>query len=321
MSYYLYKLRFSTPVHIGDSRLASGLESAQLNLCADTLFSALCHTILRMDGVTGLDAFVDKVRTSGILLSDTFPYKQDTLYIPKPYMPSRTNGEVDLSKRKLMKKLSYIPLNLLHEFLHSVSGTGEFDPASVDNEFAAVSVDTKVNLSEEISRPYAVAGISFYEGCGLYGIIKAGEDDFNYLVRVLRILGLNGIGGKVSSGYGKFELFEYVKIDDSENHQHQLLKSLLEKGDAECYISLTTALPTDAELEQAVKGATYQLIRRGGFIYSTALEKPLKKQTQYCFSAGSVFQSRFSGDIFNVAVNAPHPVYRYLKPLFLGVNV
>lgn len=324
MSYYLYKLRFSTPLHIGESRLAAGLESAQLNICADTLFSALCHTILQMDGQQRLMDLVEKARAGDILFSDTFPYKGDVLYIPRPYMPSQTNREIDVARRKLIKKLSYLPLPMLDDFLGSISGKNDFDPQTIDNYFAESTVDTKVNLTGEEPSPYAVAGVSFYEGCGLYGIIKADQSQFAYLMKVMRFLGLGGIGGKISSGYGKFELEEAVPLDGTTANDSaggQLLKQLLEKQPSDYYIALTTSLPTDEELDQALTDATYKLVRRGGFMYSTDLTTPMKKQTQYCFCAGSVFKSRFQGDVYNVAHQAPHPAYRYLKPIFLGVDL
>ena len=60
MSYYLYKLQFTTPLHVGDSRLANGLESVQLNICADTLFSALCHTVLQLEGREALSLLLKR---------------------------------------------------------------------------------------------------------------------------------------------------------------------------------------------------------------------------------------------------------------------
>lgn len=321
MSYYLYKLQFTTPLHVGDSRLANGLESVQLNICADTLFSALCHTVLQLEGREALSAFVEKVRTNRILFSDTLPYKRDTLFIPKPFMNSRSEREVDASLKKLIKKLTYIPVEMIHSFMDSINGKEDFDIQSIDNDFAKGALDTKVNLTEEISRPYAVASVGFNDGCGLYGIVKAEESDMDYLIRLFKLLGLGGIGGKTSSGYGKFRLVESLCLDDAPaDSVYGTLLTLLANSESDYNISLTTSLPLDSELEQAVNGANYKLVRRGGFVYSTAMDKPLKKQTQYCFSAGSVFKSRFEGGVFNVGVNSPHPVYRYLKPIFIGVR-
>jgi len=319
MSYYLYKLQFTTPLHVGESRLANGLESAQLNICADTLFSAICHSIIGIEGEGALNAFVDKVRANNILFSDTFPYKQDKLYIPKPYITSKSNREIDISKRKLMKKLSYIPVETINTFLNSVAGKDIFDPETITNDFCLNTVDTKVNLTEG---PYSVASVSFFEGCGLYGIVKGEKPDIEYIINHLKMLGLSGIGGKISSGYGKFKVIDVINLEEEVNSQYGLLLSLLKNTNSDYYISLTTSLPTDSELERAIEGAAYKMVRRGGFMYSTKLNRPLKKQTQYCFYAGSVFRTRYEGDVYNVATkDAPHPAYRYLKPIFLGVNI
>ena len=39
----------------------------------------------------------------------------------------------------------------------------------------------------------------------------------------------------------------------------------------------------------------------------------------YVFAAGSCFKNEFEGDIYDVTNGGSHPVYRYAKPLFMGV--
>ena len=87
-------------------------------------------------------------------------------------------------------------------------------------------------------------------------------------------------------------------------------------------VLLSASLPREEELEQALEGATYQLVRRGGFVASdTYAETPQKKKTQYFFRSGSVFGHRFTGDLYSVGGFGEHPVYRYAKPMFLGVDL
>ena len=63
------------------------------------------------------------------------------------------------------------------------------------------------------------------------------------------------------------------------------------------------------------------MIRRGGFVASESYAKEfVKKRDIYAFKAGSCFGKRFEGDVFDVSVSGAHPVYRYLKPMFIGVN-
>lgn len=51
------------------------------------------------------------------------------------------------------------------------------------------------------------------------------------------------------------------------------------------------------------------------------VETPVKKQTQYFLTAGSVLQHTYQGELCDVGIGVPHPVYRYSKPLFMGVTL
>ena len=75
MNYFLYKLKFTTPVHFGKSDSAQSLFGSRLNVAADTLFSALCHTALEMGGTDQLDRLIEAAREGNLLLTDAFPWK------------------------------------------------------------------------------------------------------------------------------------------------------------------------------------------------------------------------------------------------------
>ena len=84
---------------------------------------------------------------------------------------------------------------------------------------------------------------------------------------------------------------------------------------------LSVAIPAEDEKE-AIKGSNYSLLRRGGFVQSeNYFETPLKKKVTYSFAPGSCFKKRFKGTILDVSNYGNHPVYRYGKPLFLGVDI
>ena len=64
------------------------------------------------------------------------------------------------------------------------------------------------------------------------------------------------------------------------------------------------------------------LIKRSGFISSqTYADTFRKKKELYCFKAGSCFSHKFDGDIFDLSEGGNHPVYRYAKPLMMGVDI
>ena len=68
-------------------------------------------------------------------------------------------------------------------------------------------------------------------------------------------------------------------------------------------------------------GGALQLARRGGFASTEWMETLIKKQTQYFLTAGSVLQRTYQGKLYDVGIGVPHPVYRYSKPLFMGVTL
>ena len=158
----------------------------------------------------------------------------------------------------------------------------------------------------------------FEDGCGLYFIAAfTSREIMESVARLMNLLGAEGIGGKISAGFGKFWLAEGVTLDGSEPACLQPLAKMLREKSASHYILLTSSLPTDDELPAAMENAQYTLIRRAGFVQSDRIFNPRKKRTQYFFAAGSVFGRKFDGDLYDVSENMPHPVY-YLAVLVVG---
>ena len=87
--------------------------------------------------------------------------------------------------------------------------------------------------------------------------------------RLLSALGMSGIGGKISSGYGSFTVEERIDLCAPFDAQTEWLHDALEKRDAKHQLLLTTSLPADDELEDALEGAQYQLVRRAGMCSPT----------------------------------------------------
>ena len=131
----------------------------------------------------------------------------------------------------------------------------------------------------------------------------------------------SGIGGRTSAGYGRFHLDgEPISLNTAEDASLRWMLQALERGTAP-YLLLTSSLPTGEEMDAALEGAAFQLARRGGFASTEWVETPVKKQTQYFLTAGSVLQHTYQGKLYDVGIGVPHPVYRYSKPLFMGVTL
>ena len=141
------------------------------------------------------------------------------------------------------------------------------------------------------------------------------------LKELFTLLGLSGIGGRTSAGYGRFHLDgEPICLNTAEDASLRWMLQALERGTAP-YLLLTSSLPTGEEMDAALEGAAFQLARRGGFASTEWVETPVKKQTQYFLTAGSVLQHTYQGKLCDVGIGVPHPVYRYSKPLFMGVTL
>lgn len=331
MNYCLYKLRFTTPLHAGSGESAKSLDSSCTTLCADTLFSALCHTALTAGGAPAVEKLCRMVDDGALSLTDTMPYCGEALYIPKPYIKAQKAAadEPSAEDRKAMKKLAYIPVSSLGEFFSSLRGAGRYDAKAHKTSFGESYITTKNSIErideKKNATPYSVGLFEFAEGCGLYFISALeNEDDTDFITMLIERLGLGGIGGKTSSGYGKFMMADDPNIlinDDYTTGDEKILIQMLEREEAPLYISLTTSLPRDEELDAALDGASYGVSRRGGFVFSDSFtDRPVKKRTQYFLSAGSVFAHKFSGGLYNVAEDGAHPVFRYGAPVFLGAD-
>lgn len=316
MKYVIYKMDFSTPVHFGNG----SLDDAKYLFLADTLFSALCIESLKISGEEGLNKLVSLSKENKLLFSDAMPYIGEMLYLPKPFVKIETEQNGDSVLKKQYKKLKFLPVNDLEDYLN---GNLDVEKANKEFKLGEEKINAKVVISrdETDNKPYSIGTFEFYkkdeqhEKSGLYFLVGyENSSDLDFVDELLYSLGYTGIGGKISSGYGKFIAIQ--------NEVDKNFLSLLDLENKNKFISLSSCLPKDDELENSLKGASYSLQKRSGFVASfTYSENFLKKRDLYTFSSGSCFNKTFSGDVFDVSNKGNHPVYRYAKPLFIGVNL
>lgn len=294
------------------------MSDAEVTFHADTLFSALCLEALHTK--EGLSYLYDKCISGKIRFSDALPYIGNTLYLPKPLinMERDEDEERNSAIKKALKKLKYIPADKFEEYMEEKLQ----DVREILDDFKKLGeceIRTNVCVDREKDpEPYHVGVYRFQEKNGLYVCgIFASEEDASCFSRLLQAVGLSGIGGRRSSGLGKFQV-EEIALEEIDVG-NQFISRLSQKY--EKYISLAASLPQDKELSKALEGSTYQLLKRSGFVYSTNYAETFqKKQTQYFFAPGSCFENQYKGDIYDVSGGGNHPVYRYGLPMFLGVK-
>ena len=183
----------------------------------------------------------------------------------------------------------------------------EFDEFGKKN----IKVSAAINNNDE-TVPYRVGEYYYNEGNGLYIIVGYDNDEELKEVEELIIsLGYSGIGGKRSSGLGRFD----IQIADDAD---ELLNMITEKS--RLYMTLSVSLPKECEITNSLSEAKYSIIKRSGFISSQVFDDRRKKDL-YVIAAGACVKNKYEGDIYDVADGGVHPVYRYAKPLFMGVNI
>lgn len=309
MQYCVYKLRFKTPVHFGTGRLTQ----SQLTIYADTLFSAFCKEALKIYGEDGIKKLYQLAKSDDFVLSDTMPYRGDILYIPKPIMPIKADKQGNSKLKKKFKKLQYIPMEDLKKYI-----SGDYIPEIASFGKSDIRANVKINSNAD-NEPYTIGIYNFgnpddAEEYGLYFIVGTSKNEINpFINEIINSLAYTGLGGKITSGLGKFD-YTYKDISDK-----NLIKTF--EGNYKLYMSLSVCMADEKEIDAIIPNASYELIKRSGFVASeNYAENPIKKQDFYCFKGGSCFDKKFQGNIFDVSTGGNHSVYRYAKPFLIGIK-
>ena len=306
MNYLIYELTFRTGVHFGENVLSD----SESTFCADTLFSALYMEALKTSPDEA-DRFLRFVAEDKLLWSDALPRIHDTVYLPKPYMPIEGTGPLqDTSVRKALKAMRHVPIGLFDRYMaggllpEQIKSTAALGKRETRSATAVRGVDEPL--------PYHIGVFRFNEECGLDILISyQDEENFALFDALMKSLSGSCIGGKRASGVGRFD-YQVKTVG----------QDLVDKLTAphSYYMSLSVCLPDENELASVLEGSYYMIRKRSGFVLSeTYAPESRRKKDLYVFAAGSCFSRRFSGSVADVSNRGTHPVYRYAKPLWLGV--
>lgn len=308
MKYRIYKLKFKAPVHFGQQ----SLDKSDYVFMADTLFSALFIEAIKSENNMA-EKFYNLVYHDKLIFSDALPYIDKELYVPKPIMRLEYTSEGDSKIKKAFKKLNYLPINRLTDYIN-----GRLDADDINMNFQKKFGEYEMRTVAAVRglekpSPYHIQSFRYNDNSGLYVIVGYENDEaYEVFDRYIKSVGYCGIGGKRSSGYGRFE----VRVSDITD---ELIDRLQNKYDK--YMNLSIALPADVELDKSICESEYSLIKRSGFTdVSVSNNDTKRKKDIFMFKAGSTFKNTFAGNIFNVASDNVQPVYRYGKAMWLGVR-
>lgn len=148
-----------------------------------------------------LSAELDALR-----ISDAMPWRGDSFYLPKPIAASTSPAELSTVERKAVKKFAWIPASKFDRYTASLhSGTYPLD--ELDQSFGQAYEQTKASVTDGAdAKPYFVGLYRLHAGCGPYVLCACeGNDQLKMLKELFTLLGLSGIGGRTSAGYGRLQ--------------------------------------------------------------------------------------------------------------------
>ncbi|OQQ80697.1 type III-A CRISPR-associated RAMP protein Csm4 [Ligilactobacillus salivarius] len=300
MEVQAYKLDFQT-VHFGNGNLNESIGSFNTS----RLYSALFLESLKLN----VDKeFLDLSKSDNFFLSDSFPLKDGEFYLPKPIgypkMPLISESTKEMQRNaKKSKKLQYIKYTDIEDYVKGNCDIGKLE--GISSFFSKSTVVTKKGID-----PYEV-GITNFK-TSLY-ILTIKHELLDMLMNSLQY---SGIGGKRSSGYGRFTV---EKLDIPNEFSKNIVINDSEYG---VYMTLNTSIPNNDELDVVLPTAEYLLEKSSGFAYSTASKSLLRKQDLYKFVVGTTLTKTYSGNIFDVRPDGfPHPVWNYAKGLFYKLPI
>jgi len=332
MSYYIYKLKFNTGVHFGLSD-GTGLEKTGISFPSDAFFSAVLSESVKLYGTEKLQKYLKMIEKGEFLISDMLPFKNHDLYIPKPFVfiekeDSQKKEKNITSDKKKLKKIRYIPVEKIDEYFEYLSTGGEIpfeEPKFGDyNLFIKNKIDEK---REEDTRLYSIETFHYSKDSGLYFILKCSDEIIGEFENILNSLGTTGIGGKRSSGYGKFSLFTdpiELYFDDDfpvESNSDLVIKKLLKK-ESKHFMILSSFKPREEEIESLKNGKSfYSIFKRSGFVTRrTYSENPQKRKEINMLKAGSILDYKPEGEVVDLNLHGNHSIYRVGKPIVMGVD-
>jgi len=308
-----------TPFHIG---LKEGtLEKTMCYIHSDTIFSAICNNYRLLYEKEELENLLRGFKDDPpFLISSAFPYSHDVLFFPTP-------KSIDVSKCverrdiKRFKKIEFISQKVVEDLTENnlVEHLREDNIVQgkllVSNE-EKERIDDKIWIEREVPRVsidrrssssniYYFGEVEYCKECGLYFLVNFREDAYkNKLNAAIRLMGDEGVGGDRSYGKGLFTI-EF--------------KDFSWNIDSGSFVTLSLYFPREDEIEM-VKNGYYEIIGRGGWVYSPD-EKGTRKKFVRMLSEGSTFKGdkTYYGGVVKVG-EGKHDVYRYgyAFPLYIG---
>jgi len=328
----IYKLHFSTPLHLGDAR--DDYSVSMKSIYSDTLYAALTSCLAKIG-----KSIPDK-GDLGFTISSLFPFYQKdknskaVYFFPKGYKKSEvSNNQVEeLITAKDIKKIQWIDTDYFEERISSNDNIytdkdsiqGEYlTRKEIDKNFIHSEISPRVTVSRtsgEDATPFYMDRLYFKGNSGLYFLVQG---DTNLLDVAIDILQYEGIGTDRNVGNGFFTFSkDEIELEIPENSNYAM--------------SLSLFIPESKEqLNGMLSGEKvgYDFVRRGGWI-TTPPFNSLRKSAIHAFMHGSVFslentdKVQIKGRMVDLKPQLSddeqklnHSIWRNGKALFIPVKI
>jgi CRISPR-associated protein Csm4 len=327
----IYKLHFTTPIHIGDNRddYSISLKTVQ----SDAMYAAITACLAKLGESIPDDGDL------GFTISSLFPFYQDkkadrsqedtaVYFFPKPLKQKLPKLE-NVDNAKKIKKVSWIDKGYFERMLKGETlferdedikdiKDAYLTGKTIDEKFISSQVTPRVTVSRtsrEDAKPFYTDRVYFKGYSGLYFIADGNK---TLIEKGLQLLQYEGIGTDRNVGNGCF-VFESncIEID------------LPKEGDMA--MSLSMFIPENKEQLETMIGndcVAYDFTRRGGWI-TTPPFNTLRKNVIHAFVPASVFVKKSIGvqvlgkivDLSNNVLGISHPIWRNGKSIFIPIKL
>ena len=319
----IYKLHFTSPLHIGDSREDYGISQKTMN--SDAMYAALTSCLAKMGYC------IPDNGDLGCTISSLFPFYQmdgqssSVLFFPKPLGVDQSQLGGNVSDIKKLKKIAWRDLPHFEKAINGECLIDEGKQSQViqgiyltndelDKDFVSSQVSQRVMVSRDHSEdalPFYMDRIFFKDYSGLFFLAMG---DTSLLDKAMELLRTEGIGTDRNVGNGFFE-YETEKIE------------LRIPENASKSLSLSMFIPSSKEQLSIMLNSSdvaYDFQRRGGWI-TTPPHTTIRKNAIYAFGAGSVF-AKLNDDIITEGsivdlrpskVDINHPIWRCGRSIFI----
>ena len=311
-----YKLLFKSSIHLGERE--NFLESTDIVIHSDTLFSAFCNCYLLLYGESELNNLLDRFLKGEppFIISSAFPWWEDKFYFPVPLN--------QIPKEKKFKKIKFVEKDawgklLSGEKLENLNNFKSIPDITTDDENKKtpykIITTPRVALSRLNNHPgenfFHFGEVFYKENSGLFFLVDFKDETIKKeFEATLRVMSDEGIGGDRTVGKGFFEIKETgtmefnIEIETGETKLGENKRT---------YITLSLYYPKEDEIIK-FENSFYEIIERKGYIFSPYC-KSLRRKSVRMFAEGSVLftNSEMKGTLANVTpeIFDKHTVYRY----------